>query len=104
MLETSSALIRSDLAFSANNPPVPRKIFLADEARRLARRRSVALAVAARCRKIATQAIQPEFAETVASRATRRATVLHVRFHRTLDALVAAGGFDDAMTIVRNRK
>ncbi|MDB5352515.1 MAG: hypothetical protein JWN86_3762 [Planctomycetota bacterium] len=104
MRETSSSTIRTDLAHPAPDPISQRKAVLATEARRLVRRRAVALAVAARCRRIATQAIQPEIAETVAGRAMRRATVLHVRFHRTLDALVAAGGFDDALKIVRDRK
>ena len=103
MRETSSSTIRTDLAHPMADPIVLRKAVLAAEARRLARRRTIALAVASRCRQIATEAIQPEIAETVAGRALKRATTLHVRFHRTLDALVAAGGFDDAMTIVRDR-
>ena len=103
MRETSSSPFRTDLAHASSEDP-PRRVVLADEARRLARRRAVALAVAARCRQIAAQAIQPAAAETVAGRAMKRATVLHVRFHRVLDALVAAGGFDDAITIVRDRK
>jgi hypothetical protein len=39
----------------------------------------------------------------VATRAMRRAAVLHLRFHNTLDALVNAGGFDEAMSILRER-
>lgn len=104
MRETSSSPFRTDVAHASNNDGPPRRVVLADEARRLARRRAVALAVAARCRQIASHAIQPYAAETVASRAMKRATVLHVRFHRVLDALVDAGGFDDAIMIVRDRR
>jgi hypothetical protein len=43
-------------------------------------------------------------AELVSLRAMRRAAVLHLRFHKTLDALVGAGGFDEAMTILRERR
>jgi hypothetical protein len=79
-----------------------RRADLAAEAQRLARRRTVALAVAAKCRDSA-RPIKPEVAEAVSSRAARRASILHFRFHRVLDSLVDAGGFDDAMRIVRAR-
>jgi len=93
-----------DTSHAHHDPASRRRAFLAIEARRLSRRRAVALAVAARCRKIAEVAIQPEAARTVSNRAMKRATGLHVRFHRTLDALVSAGGFDEALTIVRDLK
>jgi len=96
MRETSASTVRID-------PAHPRRVALTSEARRLARRRAIALAIAARCRKLADEAIDPEPAITVASRAMRRASGLHVRYHRTLDALVDAGGFDEAIAIVRER-
>lgn len=104
MGDTSSSPIRTHSAHFGADRVTQRRAFLADEARRLSRRRTVALAVAARCRKIADVAIQPEAAQTVSSRAMRRASTLHIRFHQTLDALVSAGGFDEAMTIVRDRR
>lgn len=97
MRETFASPVRIDTAH-------PRRLALTSEARRLARRRAAALAVVARCRRFAEEAIDPEPANVVASRAMRRASGLHVRFHRTLDALVDAGGFDDAIAIVRERK
>lgn len=97
MRETSASTVRID-------PAHPRRVALTSEARRLARRRAVALAVAARCRRFAEEAIDPEPANAVATRAMRRASGLHMRFHRTLDALVDAGGFDDAIAIVRERQ
>ena len=103
MLETSSSPMRPDLAFAEVDRGSQRRTALAAEARSLSRRRSTALAVAARCRKIAEQAMAPEAAETVSARAMKRASLLHSRFHRTLDALVSAGGFDEAITIVRDR-
>jgi hypothetical protein len=101
MRETSTSPIRVDPA----HPSIPpRRDLLSSEARRLARRRAMALAVAARCRRIAEESFDPEAAITVSTRAMKRASRLHVRFHRTLDSLVAAGGFDEALAIVRERK
>src|SRR5438046_265046 len=100
MNATSSSAVRLD---PAHEGPMSRRAFLSNEARRLARRRAVALSVAARCRKIAEEAINPSPAQMLASRATRRAAVLHVRFHRALDALMELGGFDEALAIVKDR-
>jgi hypothetical protein len=88
----------------AHEQPSPRRETLAAEARRLSRRRAVTLAVAARCREIAEQAIDQEAAILISTRALKRATDLHIRFHRALDALVASGGFDEAIAIVRERQ
>lgn len=105
MRETSSSPIRTDPAHSeGTDRAAQRRSALTAEARYLARRRAMALAVAGRCRRIAEQAIDPEAAQTVSARAMKRASILHVRFHRTLDALVSVGGFDEALTIVRARK
>ncbi len=101
MRETSSSPVRID---TAHDRVATRKASLASEARRLSRRRTVALAVAARCRHVASARVQPEAAEILGHRAMRRATTLHVRFHKTLDALVSAGGFDEALAIVRERR
>ncbi len=92
---------------SIDTPPTEmrvtqRRADLATEAQRLARRRTVALAVAAKCRE-AVRPLKPDVAEAVSTRASRRASILHFRFHRVLDSLVDAGGFDDAMRIVRAR-
>ena len=101
MRETCLTPIRLDLA----HPAIPPRLaLLSTEARRLARRRAMALAVAARCRRIAEDAFDPCAAITVSARAMKRASRLHMRFHRTLDSLVAAGGFDEALAIVRERK
>ena len=79
-----------------------RRADLAAEAQRFGAERTVALAIAAKCRD-ASRPIKPEVAEAVSTRASQRASVLHFRFHRVLDSLVDAGGFDDAMRIVRAR-
>src|SRR4051794_23455380 len=102
VVQTSTSPIRMDPSHASLDPATQRRAFLASEARRLSRRRTVALAVAARGRKIAEVAIQPEAARTVFSRAMKRATGLHVRFNRALDARLSSGGFDEAITIVRN--
>lgn len=104
MRETSPSPVRIDGAHRVPDAPPSRRLALASEARRLSRRRAVALAVAARCRRIAESSDSRQGATAVASRAMRRASMLHIRFHRTLDALVAVGGFDEAITIVRERK
>ncbi len=104
MRDAFSSPVRPDLAHPQVDITTQRRTVLAAEARYLSRRRATALAVANRCRKIAEHAIAPEAAHIVSSRAMRRASILHVRFHRTLDALVSAGGFDEALTIVRARK
>ena len=59
------------------DPAHPRRDMLTSEARRLARRRTVALAVAARCRRFAAEAIDPEPAMTV----RRRMLLLPERGH-----------------------
>jgi hypothetical protein len=100
MHETSSSPIRLD---QAHEGLLSRRALISSEARRLSRRRSIVLAVAARCRKIAADAINPTAAQTISARAMRRAAILHVRFHRALDALMEVGGFDEALAIVKER-
>jgi hypothetical protein len=104
MRETSPSPVRLDRAHVAPEAPPSRRVLLACEARRLSRRRAVALAVASRCRRISEYSDARRGASDVAARAMRRASSLHIRFHRTLDALVAAGGFDEALQIVREKK
>jgi hypothetical protein len=104
MRDAFSSPVRPDLAHPVVDVTTQRRSVLAAEARHLSRRRAMALAVANRCRKIAEHAIAPEAAHIVSSRAMRRASILHVRFHHTLDALVSAGGFDEALNIIRDRK
>lgn len=103
MYQTSTTPVRPEFPYVLADPTAQRRSSLATEAKQLARRRAMALAVAGRCRKIAEAAIAPEAAQTVSSRALKRASTLHIRFHRTLDALVSAGGFDEALAIVRSR-
>jgi hypothetical protein len=68
---------------------------LADEARRLGRRRLLVEAAALRSRRPgpdwSTESIGPG-RDVVAAR---------LQFHRAIDALVAAGGFEEAIRIVR---
>ena len=94
---------RAEVFRTLTHQAVLRRAELVNEARRLLQRRTVAMAVAARCRAGARR-IPDDGAEVVAMRAMRRAAVLHLRFHNTLDALVNAGGFDEAMGILRERK
>jgi hypothetical protein len=80
-----------------------RQAALAAEARRLSRRRAAAEAVAARC-ICGARGLPADIAGALALRASRRAAGLHLRFHRAIDALVAAGGFDEAIQILRDRR
>jgi hypothetical protein len=80
-----------------------KRLELATEARKLLRRRTLAMAVAARCRAGARR-LSESASEAISLRAMRRAATLHLRFHRTLDTLVSAGGFEEAMHILHERK
>jgi hypothetical protein len=84
------------------NAPSERLAGLVAEARHLARRRLAAENIAARCR-LGGRPLAPPVAETIARRATRRAIVLRSRFHRTLDALMNADAFEDALRLFRER-
>jgi hypothetical protein len=94
---------RADFFRTLADQAVLRRAELMSEARRLLRRRTTAMAVAARCRAGARR-MSEDAAEMVSLRAMRRAAALHLRFHKTLDALVDAGGFDEAMGILRERR
>ena len=83
--------------------PVSRHAQLAHEARRVARRRSVAEGVV--CRGQANDRGLPLAASTeISERARRRASRLSLEFHRTIESLWSAGDFDEALTIFREHK
>ena len=83
--------------------PVCRKTALAHEARRIARRRSVAEGVARRGRTNARNL--PELASAqISERAHKRASRLSVVFHRAIESLWSAGEFDEAQAIFREHK
>jgi hypothetical protein len=80
-----------------------RQAELAAEARRLWRRRIMAGMVASRRWREDESALGGDSSPS-SLRATRRAVRLCLRFHRTIEELVKAGGFDEAMRILRERK
>lgn len=83
--------------------PTCRATALAHEARRIARRRSVAEGVAHRGRINDRNLPAPASAE-LAERARKRASRLSVVFHRAIDSLTGAGGFEEALAIFREHK
>lgn len=76
---------------------------LAAEARRIARRRWVAEAVAVRSRRN-DRGLAGEASEHLFERARRKTTRLSLGFHRAIESLWEAGGFDEALAIVRESK
>jgi len=80
-----------------------RRAELAAEARRLARRRLIADAVARRSREN-DRGLQGEASTQLFRRAKRKATRFGLVFHRSIEALWAAGGFDEALAIFREHK
>ena len=76
---------------------------LAAEARRLARRRLIAVAVARRTREN-DRALPGDASSRLSHRAKRKATRLGLVFHRAIEALWEAGGFDEALAIFREHK
>jgi hypothetical protein len=80
-----------------------RRIELAAEARRLARRRLIADAVARRSREN-DRALPNDASSRLSYRAKRKATRLGLVFHRAIQALWEAGGFDEALAIFREHK
>ncbi len=80
-----------------------RRADLAAEARRLARRRSVAEAVARRSR-VNERGLQGDASTQIFRRARRRATRLTLIFHRAIETLWGVGGFDEALAIFREHK
>jgi hypothetical protein len=88
---------------AAELPADRRKAELAAEARRLARRRSIAEEVARRSR-LNDRGLRGDASTLIFRRAKRRATRLSLVFHRAIEALWGAGGFDEALTIFREHK
>lgn len=80
-----------------------RKAELAAEARRLARRRSIAEVVARRSR-VNDRGLRGDASAQIFRRAKRRATRLSLVFHQAIEALWGAGGFDEALAIFREHK
>jgi hypothetical protein len=80
-----------------------RRAELAAEARRLARRRSIAEVVARRSREN-DRNLAADASARIFTRARRRATRLSLIFHRAIESLWEAGGFEEALTIFREHK
>lgn len=95
--------IVAHLGSRSPSEPFSRKTALAVEARRAARRRSVAEGVARRGR--ANDRGLPELASVqISERARRRASRLSLVFHRAIESLWSAGEFDEALSIFREHK
>ena len=88
---------------ASDSPADRRKAELAAEARRLARRRSIAEVVARRSR-LNDRGLRGDAAALIFRRAKRRATRLSLVFHRAIESLWEAGGFDEALAIFREHK
>jgi hypothetical protein len=88
---------------SAERIAARRRLELAAEARRLARRRLIADAVALRSREN-DRALPGEASSLLSHRAKRKATRLGLVFHRAIQTLWEAGGFDEALAIFREHK
>jgi hypothetical protein len=87
-----------------NDPAAARRRHeLAAEARRLARRRMIAQAVARRSREN-DRGLRDEASDQLFRRARRKATRVGLVFHQAIEALWAAGGFDEALAIFREHK
>ncbi len=80
-----------------------RRLALAAEARRLARRRMIAEAVARRSRAN-DRGLRADASAQLFQRTRRKATRFGLVFHQTIEALWAAGGFDEALAIFREHK
>ncbi len=80
-----------------------RRASLAAEARRIARRRSIAEAVALRSR-VNDRNLPGDAPAHLFQRAKRKTTRLSLVFHRTIESLWEAGGFDEALAIFRESK
>ena len=80
-----------------------RRADLAAEARRLARRRSIAEGVARRGLEN-DRGLPDDASAQISERARRRSTRLRVVFHRAIETLWEAGGFDEALAIFREHK
>ncbi len=80
-----------------------RRLELAAEARRLARRRMIADAVARRTRENA-RGLRADASAQLFQRTRRKATRFGLVFHQAIEDLWAAGGFDEALAIFREHK
>ena len=87
----------------ADLPAARRRAELAAEARRLARRRLIAESVAVRSREN-DRGLRADASAQLFRRTKRRATHLRLVFHRTIETLWEAGGFDEALAIFREHK
>jgi hypothetical protein len=87
----------------ADLPDARRRAELAAEARRLARRRLIADTVARRSREN-DRGLRADASAQLFRRAKRKATRLGLVFHRSIEALWEAGGFDEALAIFREHK
>ncbi len=83
--------------------PNHRTTALAHEARRVARRRSVAAGVARRGADN-DRGLPQDASAQISERARKRASRLGVVFHRAIESLWSLGEFDEALTIFREHK
>lgn len=84
-------------------PASSRTTALAREARRVARRRSVAAGVARRG-QANDRGLPPAASTEITERARRRASRLSLDFHRAIESLWNVGEFDEALAIFREHK
>ena len=91
------------VAMTAAPEMTARKTVLAHEARRVARRRSVAAGVARRG-QANDRGLTPAASTEITERARRRAGRLGLVFHKAIESLWTAGEFDEALTIFREHK
>ena len=94
----------SNVALGASEQEAARRrAGLAAEARRVARRRSIAEAVALRSRHN-DRNLPGDAPHHLFERAKRKSTRLSLVFHRTIESLWEAGGFDEALAIFSETK
>lgn len=103
MLPNVAIVCRPAGPIAVTDPASTRRLGLAVEARRVARRRLIAEAVARRSREN-DRSLSLEASTRLSVRARTRATRLGLVFHRAIEALWAAGGFDEALVIFREHK
>jgi hypothetical protein len=99
---TRRASIREGLP-AVSLAPESQRSALADEARRLRHRQLKAEALALRCVP-GRRGLSTAKAEELKRRTLLRASHYQARFHRTIDALMNADGFDEAMQILRDQR
>jgi hypothetical protein len=87
----------------SSSPALDRRSSLAEQAARVGRREVIAEVVALRSKLSQGRIRQSEWI-ILHNRAKRRATRMRQQFYRLIDQLVEAGGFDDALMILRRRK